>query len=79
MFKIEFDPKLGAFIILIQRFAGLHWARVHREGKPASFSTYDEAAKHAEAIGLTTLYQDRSANRYREYMRDDVRADIRAR
>lgn len=78
MFRISFDPAIGRFVIQVLRF-GLFWVNV-QESKPSTsepllnvvacnFQTYDEARKHVTSIGLDQLYQDRSENVRREYLR----------
>ena len=71
MFKIEFDPHLGAFVIEIAKW-GCFWQRIRTQGDGPKtvmhFETYDEAWAFVERTGLNVLYKDKSANRYREYI-----------
>lgn len=78
MFRISFDPTIGRFVIQVLRF-GLFWVNV-QESKPSTtepllnvftcnFQTYEDARKHVTSIGLDQLYQDRSENVRREYLR----------
>ena len=71
MFKIEFDPHLGAFVIEIMKW-GMFWRRIRTQGDAPKavmcFDTYDEAWAFVERTGLNVLYKDKSANRYREYI-----------
>ena len=76
MFRISFDPAIGRFVIQVLRF-GLFWVNVRRQiagpGTPVEekfeFQTYEDARKHVTSIGLDQLYQDRSENVRREYLR----------
>ena len=73
MFRIHFDPKLGRFIVQVQKF-GVIWVNVmglkdDNSGVEAlTFKTFDEAVSHVKSIGLDKLYADKSANKFREYM-----------
>lgn len=76
MFRISFDPAIGQFVIQVLRF-GMFWVNVRRQisgpGTPVEekfkFQTYEDARKHVTSIGLDQLYQDRSENVRREYLR----------
>ncbi len=76
MFKIEFDPRIGAFVVAVIKW-GFVWQRVadaENQDRPLEFRTYDTACQYVQAIGLDKLYQDRSANKYNAYMADARRA-----
>lgn len=73
MFKIEFDPALGKFYIAIATCGGLMWSRVLNGGQRGeegllTFDTFEDADAHVRKIGLSTLYQDKSAHQYRRHM-----------
>ena len=68
MFRISFDPKIGMFVIEVVAFFGLVWRRVLSEGDWRMFTTYAEACDYVKAIGLDKLYENKSADRYREYI-----------
>ncbi len=57
MYRIEFDPSSGKFVIQVSWFG--FWRKVSK----AAFENYFEATEHVKAIGLNQLYQDRSINR----------------
>lgn len=63
MYRIEFNPETGKFIIEVLRFS-LFWTAV----TGAEFETFDQAQSRVAAIGLDKLYADKSANRYREHI-----------
>ena len=77
MYRIHFDPKISKFVVQVQRF-GLLWVTctvlcIDREGPndvylTNTFDTYLKAAEYVTAIGLDTLYADKSANMYRAHM-----------
>lgn len=64
MFRIEFDHTNGCFVIQVLRF-GFLWKNVQGTD---SFLTYEEAVQHVRCIGLDKLYEDKSANKFREHM-----------
>lgn len=64
MYRIHFNPKTGKFVIQVQAFSML-WV----DAKGMSFATYDEAASHVEEVGLNKLYEDRSEDKRRSFMR----------
>lgn len=76
MYKIEFDPSFGKFVIEILKHSFI-WKRVHEDlvdpplpqasKKLLTFDTFSEAESYVSRIGLDKLYQDRSSNKYREY------------
>lgn len=79
MFRISFDPAIGRFVIQVLRF-GLFWVRIknifidvyagpHDKSATCSFETYEAARKYVTSIGLDQLYQDRSENVRRDYLR----------
>ena len=68
MYRITFDPRLGKFVVEIISFFGFIWRRVLSEGEWRVFNTYDEACAYVKAIGLDKLYENKSADRYREYI-----------
>lgn len=68
MYRITFDPHLGKFVVEIISFFGFIWRRVLSEGEWLQFSTYDEACAYVKAIGLDKLYENKSADKYREYI-----------
>ena len=63
MFRIIFDPRSGKFFIQISG-SMFFWTNV----KDLSFDKYDDALAHVEQIGLNKLYQDKSANKFQEYV-----------
>ena len=76
MYRIVFDPQLGKFVIEVSVFGGLWWRRVQSIAinsqdsvtDDIQFPTYLKAYEHVINIGLDKLYEDRSANKYRQYM-----------
>lgn len=73
MYKIHFDPILGRFVVKVSQF-GFFWVTVNiqSESKKAQnliFETYDAAIEHIKQIGLDKLYEDRSANKYRDFVK----------
>ena len=79
MFRIHFSPVLGKFILEVHvgNFLFGSWVAVmgqddqQKEGVALQFNTYREASAHADRIGLSTLYEDRSENKRRNFMRAD--------
>jgi hypothetical protein len=73
MYRIHFDPNVGRFVIQVLVW-GFIWESVrslNEQGKktsPLTFETYDDTVAHVQKMGLHTLYQDRSANKYREHI-----------
>lgn len=75
MYRIHFNPIFGRFVIqvLVWGFLWESIRQVDEQGKktfPITFETYDDAIAHIQKIGLHTLYQDRSINRYREHIQN---------
>ncbi len=69
MFRIEFDPQLGAFVIEVLRM-GFIWKRVRTtDGQNLTFDSYEKVRDHVCMMGLDKLYQDRSANKYQDYIK----------
>lgn len=73
MFRIHFDYQTGTFVLQVAIWFGLTWrtvqGRIDEPGyEPLRFATFDEAKKHASAIGLDRLYADKSANQFRAHM-----------
>ena len=73
MFRIHFDPKLGRFLIQINRHH-IFWKSIMTLNEDSSssevmmFKTFGEASDYVKSIGLDKLYRDRSENKFREYM-----------
>ena len=75
MFRIHFEPNGGYFCFQVP-FLWLFWQKVKASQengatgtvKVVKFASYTEAKETAEEMGLTTLYEDRSANKYRAHM-----------
>lgn len=73
MFRIHFDPKLGRFLIQVNKYH-IFWKSIMILNQDNSgtevmmFKTFDEASEYVKSIGLDKLYHDRSENKFREYM-----------
>ena len=75
MFRIHFEPNGGYFCFQVP-FLWLFWQKVKAQDKDSAtgtvkvlkFVSYAEAKAQADKIGLTTLYEDRSADKYRTHM-----------
>ena len=69
-YRIHFNEHTGRFVIQVLRY-WFFWRTVNFKdcvaGTP-EFSTYEDALKHVDQIGLSQLYRDRSANMYHAYM-----------
>ena len=62
MYRIHFVPNPGIFILQVLHL-GIWWSSIKTvEGKFLAFTTYGDAADHAQRIGLTKLYENKSAN-----------------
>lgn len=78
MYRIHFDPTIGQFVIQVLRF-GFIWANVRHiiseeltdelSNEILKFKTYINAQSHVVSIGLDELYEDRSDNVLRKYLR----------
>ena len=78
MYRIHFDPKTGMFLVQVGCYFGLFWKTVGREirglagetsvWEPLRFETYRDAGLYIDTIGLSALYDDRSANKFRAHM-----------
>ena len=64
MFRIEFDHTNGCFVIQVLRMC-FFWKNVQLSD---CFTTYEDAVRHVKTIGLDKLYEDKSANKFREHM-----------
>ena len=85
MYRIHFVPNGGYFCIQIL-FFGFIWQDIKRlslddkKMEIVKFPDLASARDEAKEIGLDKLYQDRSANKFREYMQTSVqRQDYSAR
>lgn len=73
MYRIEFDPAVGMFIIQVLRY-GMIWVTVNgKQGDepiatPFRFNKFSTAQAHVSQIGLDKLYENKSADRYRAHV-----------
>jgi hypothetical protein len=73
MYRIHFDHNIGRFVIQVLVY-GFFWRDVakSRDDEPiserATFSRLEEAKNYVKLIGLDKLYDDKSADRYRQHM-----------
>ena len=57
IYKIEFDPKLGSWLVKIQKFMIL-WVSACEDGEPLRFSNYSKAQEWVRAVGLDAVYRN---------------------
>jgi hypothetical protein len=55
MYKIQFDPTQGRWIILVQNFWPF-WRRVKTMGDDKSFVTLADAEAYVQRVGLSQMY-----------------------
>ena len=72
MYRIHFEPNGGYFCIQIM-FLGFFWRDMKRfdsdkKMETVRFPNLVSARTEANQIGLDKLYQDRSADKYRQHM-----------
>lgn len=78
MYRIHFDPKGGFFCLQVLTW-GFFWVTVKElvtgPGTPViktmMFKTHADAKMQAVDTGLDFLYEERSANNYRDHMQKD--------
>lgn len=86
MFRIFFDPETGRFKLQVIKLH-MFWVNVKvdsfstggiestpipvKQKTHLSFPTYEAATNYVKSIGLDLLYEDRSANKFRQYMSDE--------
>ena len=74
MYRIHFDPSVGQFVIQVVALA-LYWRTVRdRSGKIEFFETFEDAMARVDHIGLSRLYRNKSADKFRAYMAGDQRS-----
>ena len=77
MYRIHFEPHGGYFCIQIL-FFGFIWQDMKRPSQDnkkmeiVKFADLDGARTEANEIGLDKLYQDRSADKYRQHMQAPI-------
>lgn len=57
MYRLKFDPKLGAWLIQIQSY-GFLWTSLRNGAAPETFPNYDAAADKVVALGLDRAYRN---------------------
>ena len=57
MYRLKFDPKLGAWLIQIQSY-GFLWTSLRKGAAPETFPNYDAAADKVVALGLDRAYRN---------------------
>ena len=57
IYKIEFDPRVGSWMVKLQRF-WFFWMPVCEEGHARLFANYNDAAKWVEDVGLAQVYRN---------------------
>lgn len=72
MFRIHFVAARACFVLQVLRF-GCFWVTVTKYEDDLEFQTFEEACNKVREIGLDKLYSDKSNNRFREHMQQDVR------
>ena len=72
MFRIHFVAERACFVIQVLRF-GCFWVTVTQKDTHLEFSTFEEACNKVREIGLDKLYADKSNNKFREHMQQEVR------
>lgn len=79
MYRIHFEPNGGYFCIQILFFCFI-WQDVKRlsiddkKMEILKFPDLESARDEVKAIGLNILYEDRSADKYRQHMQGNNRA-----
>ena len=57
IYKIEFDPSVGAWMVKLQRF-WFFWVPTCENKKPRLFANYAEAEKWVKEVGLDNVYRN---------------------
>ena len=57
IYKIEFDPKLGSWLVKIQKFV-IFWVPACEDGDPLRFANYGKACAWVKAVGLDAVYRN---------------------
>ena len=65
MYRIHFKHFGGFFCIQVVVF-GLMWVSVRKDGKIVQHETFDSASKAVIDLGLNKLYENKSADMYRQ-------------
>ena len=68
MYRIHFKHLGGFFCIQVVVF-GLMWVSVRKDGKIVQHETFDSASKAVVDLGLDKLYENKSADMYRQQVR----------
>lgn len=67
MYRIHFEPNGGYFCIQILKY-NLLWVAMTDGKSVKRFTTHSDAVSHVDQIGLSTLYQDSSADKFAKYL-----------